>query len=464
MSEKSDALLVVSRISHVRGFEFIIDDAWIRRLVEIQLRKKSVCEATRVLVGIWKWVKEHVQYKSMYENRVLVLLLHPEALCEIKNLDEKLYGNIKQRLLAFFIDEVHYGFTRRKDRGWKKWCTWREIAEDLVKESPATIGFTATPTRTLSDLFTRAGAYQVILFKKSSISLMAESADLPKERRILVPQLHAYFYRTYFMKVFMPRRYMGGSREVFLWGNAIRDRVTKYVEKVLEIARKEEVDLLKGVKALVLAPNTREAEIWRNILTEKLGDERVLVAHSKIRDEDPLEIIDEFKRRHSGVLVAVDMVKIGFDDPNLDFLVIARPINTSVGYVQMRGRVLRWPTRDDSFKAKREYAVLIHLAAERILEKPEIIRRAEGGLEDAKVYELSGYDRGDGEVSEIEAEVEVEEIKDLTSFLYISDDLSAVEVEETKEKEKIIPKVKKRDKWLHMICKLLKGILRKPSK
>jgi ankyrin repeat protein len=95
--------------------------------------------------------------------------------------------------------------------------------------------------------------------------------------------------------------------------------------------------------------------------------------------------------------MAVDMVKIGFDDPNLDALVIARPISSEVGYVQMRGRVLRFP-KDRSRPKVIHGALILHLAAKEIMEREEKIKRVEEGeFTKADVQKaLSGFGSAEG--------------------------------------------------------------------
>ncbi len=95
----------------------------------------------------------------------------------------------------------------------------------------------------------------------------------------------------------------------------------------------------------------------------------VYVAHSKSRN--PLETIEEFCRSDGGVLVAVDVVEIVFDDPTLDALVIARPLKSYLPCVQMRGRVLRWCSNRPK---TRSGALILHLAAEYVMGNDKMIK------------------------------------------------------------------------------------------
>jgi type I site-specific restriction endonuclease len=56
------------------------------------------------------------------------------------------------------------------------------------------------------------------------------------------------------------------------------------------------------------------------------------------------------------------MARMGFDDPNLEALVIARPVGSILSYVQIRGRVLRKPNSDaadGNIKQSKGYAVIV---------------------------------------------------------------------------------------------------------
>jgi hypothetical protein len=93
------------------------------------------------------------------------------------------------------------------------------------------------------------------------------------------------------------------------------------------------------------------------------------------------------------------MAKLGFDDPDLDALVIARPVRSTTAYVQMRGRVLRYPRSKDRPKLRRG-ALVLHLAAKDIMEaENEVIKVESGGLPRVQLRDLEGYGGGAVEFS-----------------------------------------------------------------
>ena len=222
------------------------------------------------------------------------------------------------------------------------------------------------------------------------------------DKPILVDRLVARFYRS---NIF-PALTKLTSKE--LWKNACRERVRKYaeitfrdLERHFKLNRRE---LFSKIKVLVLAPNMREADIWKETLQQYLGNStQIFLAHSNV--SDPQGEIEKFVESSAGILIAVDMVKIGFNDPNLDALIIARPVQSMVTYVQMRGRVLRYPEDPDRLKLKHG-AFILHLAAEEILEDQEKIAKVErGGFPfPTEFSDLVGYEK---QSIEYDATVEV---------------------------------------------------------
>jgi len=140
-------------------------------------------------------------------------------------------------------------------------------------------------------------------------------------------------------------------------------------------------------------------------------------AHYKMgpSNEEAKKNIDEFKKSDGGILVTVNMADMGFDDRNLEVLVMARRIKTPVAYVQIRGRVLRKCDTNDPRNIKRQkgYAVLVDLArSAEEHEKKEIIEQVEeGGFSSQGVYaDLAGVFEKEG-VKEVEASVEVKPLR-----------------------------------------------------
>ena len=286
-----------------------------------------------------------------------------------------------------------------------------EIVKSIEKllqapSSVCTIGLSATP---IKQAIKRIGP---ILYRLSSLQAMKEG--------ILVGRLKIYPMNTWTRL----KEEIGRDE----WEVAVIERAEKYSEKILEKLREElrtiyprlspEVDPLtiRIPKTLVVAASTTEADEIALNLTRFLSasipnvsvNELVRVAHYRV--EDPVNEISKFKEQNQGILVTVNMADMGFDDPNLEVLVIARPMSTPIGYVQVRGRVLRKPkVSSDNLKAIK-YAVLIDLTgASRHEKSVEKVELGEFEIEDEN--KLKRDLEGAGEVPQVHGEVEIIEDK-----------------------------------------------------
>ena len=323
--------------------------------------------------------------------------------------DDEILKFLEERTLALFVDEAHVMMSGKLG----------EVIGELAKRAPIALGFTATPVKeTFSTIAggtcpqhlerDRPYACDHLLYGEPIFSndlilgkgkWVQQSGD-----KILVNNLAAHFYKSH-IKLKKWVNYNDGDAK---WkGVYSRERVEEYAKRVFEVLEKHLGSDASRAKVLILAPNTGEADEWGKVLQER-GVKKVFVAHSNMTD--PLGAISEFVNSESGFLVAVDMVKLGFDDPDLDALVIARPLRNIVAYVQMRGRVLRYPKSEDRPKAKHG-ALILHLAADEVLEKDYLVREAEAGKFSNEKREverdLSGFT---GKAVKVEMSVETERI------------------------------------------------------
>ena len=222
---------------------------------------------------------------------------------------------------------------------------------------PIIIGLTATPTKESIELLGE------LIFTKNSKELMREG--------ILTRNLKLISYKT-LVKNLRPLK--GVQQEIKKnneWKYAIAERAKKYANAIVKELMKimEEASLTRIPKTVVASANTREANLICRYLRKYLGrrlnilesPEVVDVVHYRIRKNRSQEIIEKFTLRDSGILVSVRMVDIGFNDPNLEVLVLARPVLSPVAYAQLRGRVLRKTSLKNNIKNKLGYAVIIDL-------------------------------------------------------------------------------------------------------
>lgn len=119
------------------------------------------------------------------------------------------------------------------------------------------------------------------------------------------------------------------------------ERARRITGVVLELKRQ------RGWRStLVFCASTDEAEKVYGQLAEALGDSKVARVHSdlSLEDEDDLgrdEAVERFKNGRVEVLVNCQMFIEGFDAPNTDSVVIARPTTSINYYKQMMGRGAR---------------------------------------------------------------------------------------------------------------------------
>ena len=230
-------------------------------------------------------------------------------------------NNMISTVGTVILDEVHHTY-------------WGEdiskSVRSLLDNIDFVFGFTATP---IKEALENVGN---ILYSYTSNNAMRDG--------ILVNGVKVYSYQTI----------INGIDDGEAWRVAIKERVEKYADELIKILTGENDKRI--LKTMVVAANTTEADLLYEQLKHKLLKhglgESVYIAHSKMNE--PLKTIRNFEK---GILITVNMADIGFDDRDLEAVVIARPINTPIGYVQIKGRVLRKPTNKDNIKNK--YAILI---------------------------------------------------------------------------------------------------------
>ncbi len=205
------------------------------------------------------------------------------------------------------------------------------------------------------------------------------------------------------------------------WRVANRMRAERYAERIVEclLELSGELDARIGrvryPKALVVAANVPEAKDLEELIRERLdsaGATGVKVLRADYRSERARDVIREFRSRYreGAVLVTVNMADVGFDDPNLEALFIARRISNPLAYVQVRGRVLRTSRDPENIKSVLGYAVVVDLvgdAPDEVRDRNRLEKAEKGELgpaDEARAWsELEGYEGA----RSVEAPVEV---------------------------------------------------------
>ncbi len=292
-------------------------------------------------------------------------------------------------------DEGHYFYS-----GAKAIDSIQKLINTVMRNEGYVIGMTATPTRETVDIF---GPIKYML---SSLEAMRMG--------ILTSRLKIYPYIT--------STTLDDADLRDEWQVAVRQRAEEYASLIVERLRGEAEENNFSLedrvpKTLVVAANIKEARLLADSLKSRLKSygkrDKVYEAHMGLEadnaEAEAHEVLEMFRKDREGVIVTVDMAKMGFDDRNLEVLAIARKVGSPTAYIQVRGRVLRRPDSDFSIKNPRNgrggYAVIIALHYERDFERElERIERWENLENNERVGEyLSGFGQGvkvvDGQVS-----------------------------------------------------------------
>ncbi|MGB9760376.1 MAG: DEAD/DEAH box helicase [Thermoproteota archaeon] len=367
-----------------------------------------------------------------------LILITPQLLHEftknLKRYPPDFEKTVREILRVVVLDEVHYTFWGPKIS--------KSILSILNYENVNfVLGLSATPTKDAKDVLknvfrsftTEKAMKKGILIRGLKIYSTSTRIDLETLKKLIESKLNL------------------DDLEDRAWQVAIAERAKKYSEKIIEVLKKEVGDdslKYRIPKTLVVAANTREAEEIQKNLVElvkqyhKQPDDIISVAHYKT--SSPENVIFDFVKKKEGILVTVNMADLGFDDRNLETLVIARPVRSLLSYIQIRGRVLRRPddcADKNNVKLTKRYAVLVDFTeAANYEEKAKQFE--ENALDVAEGSEkvqsdLRGYDSSGTEVLK-GVKIEVGEFKTLKLGTFEGNS-SANEAELLKQSSNINP-------------------------
>jgi len=364
---------------------------------------------------------------------VPIIATTPHLISRVKK-NESEWKELINHVKILIMDEVHHTYNGKE---------MAKVMKELIDKVEYAIGLSATPTREAVE----------------NVGNLLASCPIEEAMRqgVLVGQINFRIYDTEIKNVEEP------CDERKVWRVFIRKRVEEYAKKILEIIDdiKRTVKEDRVPKMAVACPNIREADALSEILKEKLGADDVLKIHYK---ENERGVLEDFRRRKSGVLVSVNMINIGFNDRNLEALVIARPMRNPISYVQLVGRVLRTPSRDGeewNIKSRLGWAVVVDLTSSlyRISKtgSPQaffiIARRVLEGLEARKFEkDLKGYLEPSEKIKEISADVYVHHLESSIVSPEKPEDKHLLEERELEKKLSEILSGKRRRKKVKRLC------------
>lgn len=211
---------------------------------------------------------------------------------------------------VIIIDEIHYGFEG-------------VMIEKLIKDKPNTriIGLSATPYdkngRLLSgfDLILDKYDIKYMINQKYLVPLKAYALTKPNLDNVKI---------------------VAGDYDLKELGQIVCDKNT-----IMEIVQTTKKHIEISKKTIVFAVDIEHAELLTKAYSSSGFNVRTL--HSKMSKDDVQKEIHSFREGYNNVkiLVSVLMLTTGFDVPDTDCAVIARPTRSQNLYKQMVGRILR---------------------------------------------------------------------------------------------------------------------------
>lgn len=208
---------------------------------------------------------------------------------------------------VIIIDEVHFGYEKK-------------MLNKIMEYNPNAriIGLSATPFDENGYPFK---GFDVIINDYDLVYMIKNKYLVPLRSFILVkPDLSNVDI-------------IAGDYEI----NQLSEAVSKNAV-IMEIVATSKPYIEKSIKTIVFAVDINHAELLKTAFQNEGFTTEAL--HSK-SEEDDNEVIERFKRGYIKVLVSVLKLTTGFDVPETDLAIIARPTKSQNLYKQMVGRVLR---------------------------------------------------------------------------------------------------------------------------
>lgn len=208
---------------------------------------------------------------------------------------------------VIIIDEVHFGYEKK-------------MLNKIMEYNPNAriIGLSATPFDENGYPFK---GFDVIINDYDLVYMIKNKYLVPLRSYILVkPDLSNVDI-------------IAGDYEI----NQLSEAVSKNTI-IMEIVATSKSYIEKSIKTIVFAVDINHAELLKTAFQNEGFATEAL--HSK-SEKDDSEVIERFKKGYIKVLVSVLKLTTGFDVPETDLAIIARPTKSQNLYKQMVGRVLR---------------------------------------------------------------------------------------------------------------------------
>lgn len=209
------------------------------------------------------------------------------------------------------IDEAHHAASKSYQ------SIIARIEPDLL------LGFTATPMRMdKKHLVGDGNTFKKITFRRSIIEMVMSGFLVPPSRKVVNTTTNLRGVGL-----------QAGDYNRTKLGNKVNDteRHKRIVESWLEFA--------KDRKTIVFAVDVTNAKRLSETFCAMGVDARVI--YGELSKGDRSALLEAYARREFNVLVNCEILTEGFDDPETDCVLMARPTLSEALYVQMIGRALR---------------------------------------------------------------------------------------------------------------------------
>ncbi len=273
-----------------------------------------------------KSVRQYGQFKSLptkYSPQ-LILATYQKLTSAFRNKTEW-FEFLKENKLIIICDEAHKSAASR----------YREAIVGLLGESCLLIGLTATPGRSSVDSHENAILSNFYRGTKIVPNLGSDPI-LELQKQGVLAQIEYVVTETHVDL----ENYLMDSDNDDISPGALRGigRIRLRNERICEVIERE---VLKKKKLIVFACSIEHAKQLAVMLGMK-GVPARYIDHTFTWRERQNVILD-FQNSVVSVLLNYEILSTGFDAPNLDAVVLARPTMSPILYSQMIGRVLRGP-------------------------------------------------------------------------------------------------------------------------
>lgn len=259
------------------------------------------------------------------------------AMINSKNsLQQKIKNRIKEKVKLVIVDEAHKSLAD----------TYEKTIDLLVKDNASVqlIGLTATPGRT-SNNDDDNNDHLVYFFNSTKIGLLDSfGIEIPQPIKYLQEKgVLAEIEREELMTDVQLKLSEKEIKELKVFGD---DKLKKILKDLSRnparnklIIDKVSISVQQGDSILIFACNVEHCIILQTLLkANDIEAGTILSTTTKFEREDA---ITKFKNNQLKVLINYGVLTTGFDAPNLNTLIIARPTTSIVLYSQMVGRALR---------------------------------------------------------------------------------------------------------------------------